>query len=176
MNETNKNLTPVTRRETFLAKAAGQSVATPDPITREELFLNKIASRGGGTTEILEVSSLSELPEDAADGTQAVIPQGKLPSGGGGLPVVNITVDHLLSLEGAILTAEECAALDAAALLRMPIIAAITNPKTDINPYAFIAEFLSFVDSEGTVAFVSTNHLIQMAAPGTWMIVSLPTS
>ena len=46
-----------------------------------------------GTTEILEVPSLSELPEDAADGTQAVIPQGTLPSGGGGEPDNDEVID-----------------------------------------------------------------------------------
>jgi len=45
-------LTPITRTETFLAKAGGQSVETPTPITREETFLqgviDAIASGGGG--------------------------------------------------------------------------------------------------------------------------------
>ena len=38
---------PVTRKEMFLAKAGGQSVATPEPITREEIFLQRIAENGG---------------------------------------------------------------------------------------------------------------------------------
>lgn len=41
-----ENLTPITRKEMFLAKAAGQDVETPEPITREEIFLSKI---GGGS-------------------------------------------------------------------------------------------------------------------------------
>ena len=39
---------PVTRKEHFLAKAAGESVNTPDPITREEMYLDAIASGSGG--------------------------------------------------------------------------------------------------------------------------------
>ena len=38
---------PITRKEKFLAKAAGQNVETPEPITREEMFLSKIAGGGG---------------------------------------------------------------------------------------------------------------------------------
>lgn len=41
-------LNPVTRKETFLAAAAGQDVTTPTPITREEVFLDAIAKSGGG--------------------------------------------------------------------------------------------------------------------------------
>ena len=41
-------LTPITRKEHFLAKAGGQSVETPTPITREETFLQGIIDNGGG--------------------------------------------------------------------------------------------------------------------------------
>ncbi len=44
-----ENLTPITRKEMFLAKAAGQDVEVPKPITREEIFLSKI--QGGETVE-----------------------------------------------------------------------------------------------------------------------------
>lgn len=40
---------PITRKETFLAKAGGQDVTTPTPVTREEYFLNEIAKGGGGS-------------------------------------------------------------------------------------------------------------------------------
>ena len=47
-----KNLTPITRKEQFMAKAAGQDVTPPEPITREEMFLSDIAEheegQGGG--------------------------------------------------------------------------------------------------------------------------------
>lgn len=43
-----ENLTPITRKELFLAKAAGQDVQTPTPITREEHFLSKITDGGSG--------------------------------------------------------------------------------------------------------------------------------
>lgn len=41
-------LTPKTRKEVFLAAAAGQDVTTPTPVTREEVFLDAIAKGGGG--------------------------------------------------------------------------------------------------------------------------------
>jgi hypothetical protein len=43
-----QQLEPITRKEFFLAKAAGMDVKTPEPITREEMFLNMITG-GGGT-------------------------------------------------------------------------------------------------------------------------------
>lgn len=43
-----KELTPITRKETFLAKAGGQNVVTPTPITREETFLQAIIDNGSG--------------------------------------------------------------------------------------------------------------------------------
>jgi hypothetical protein len=43
-----ENLTPITRKEMFLAKAAGQNVTTPEPITREEMFLSNIQGGSGG--------------------------------------------------------------------------------------------------------------------------------
>ena len=43
-----ENLTPITRKEMFLAKAAGQNIETPEPITREEMFLSKISGGGSG--------------------------------------------------------------------------------------------------------------------------------
>jgi hypothetical protein len=42
-----ENLTPITRKEMFLAKASGQNIETPTPITREEIFLSKITGGGG---------------------------------------------------------------------------------------------------------------------------------
>lgn len=42
-----EQLEPITRKEYFLAKAAGMDVETHEPITREEMFLSMIS--GGGT-------------------------------------------------------------------------------------------------------------------------------
>lgn len=43
------DLTPITRKEKYLAKAGGQEVTVPDPpITREEMFLKAIADNSGG--------------------------------------------------------------------------------------------------------------------------------
>lgn len=39
---------PITRKEKYLAKAAGVAVETPEPVTREEMYLDVIAESGGG--------------------------------------------------------------------------------------------------------------------------------
>lgn len=39
---------PITRKEKYLAKAAGMEVDIPTPVTREEKYLNAIAESGGG--------------------------------------------------------------------------------------------------------------------------------
>ena len=39
---------PVTRKEMFMAAAAGENVTALTPVTREEYFLSKIAGSGGG--------------------------------------------------------------------------------------------------------------------------------
>lgn len=41
-------ITPITRKENFLARAAGENGLELDPVTREEYYLNKIAEGGGG--------------------------------------------------------------------------------------------------------------------------------
>lgn len=61
-----ENLTPITRKEMFLAKAAGMDVETPEPITREEIFLSKIqggndGTGGGGESEDFTISDASYL-------------------------------------------------------------------------------------------------------------------
>lgn len=52
---------PLTREETYLAKAAGQSVNLPDPVTRREMYLKAIAENagGGGGASITVDSELS---------------------------------------------------------------------------------------------------------------------
>lgn len=67
-------LTPITRKEHFLAKAGGQSVETPTPITREETFLQAIIDNGGGGGggtggggDVMVVTLTYD--EDADDGT-----------------------------------------------------------------------------------------------------------
>lgn len=67
-----ENLTPITRKEMFLAKAAGMDVETPEPITREEMFLSNI-SGGSASKKIITVSSVDDLPNDVLDGTIAII-------------------------------------------------------------------------------------------------------
>ena len=44
-------MTPITRKELFLAKLSGETVTTPDPITREELFLAKLCGESVETPE-----------------------------------------------------------------------------------------------------------------------------
>ena len=61
---------PITRKETFMAKAAGQDVPTLEPITREEWFLQQIANavEGAGGGSVVNVEGAT--PEiDAAENT-----------------------------------------------------------------------------------------------------------
>lgn len=53
---------PLTRKEFFMAKAAGQTVPDLEPITREEYFLNQIAESGGGGGGV--GSKVYELTQD----------------------------------------------------------------------------------------------------------------
>ena len=46
------DIEPVTRKEFFLAKAAGMDVETPDPVTREEMYLSKISGGSSGGVSI----------------------------------------------------------------------------------------------------------------------------
>ena len=79
-------MNPMTRKETFLAKAGGQSVNTPKPITREEMFLDAIAKSGGGgggtgvgsgggTSKAVQAITLTE----EVDSVELKIPYEKLP-------------------------------------------------------------------------------------------------
>ena len=53
------DLTPITRKEKYLAKAGGQEVTLPPyPITREEMYLEKIANGGGGGSSADYAASL----------------------------------------------------------------------------------------------------------------------
>lgn len=76
---------PITRKEMYLAAAAGQEVDLPAPVTREEMFLYKIAKNGGVSswndlTETVEI--LPETTVDCSEGegnveTDAVLETGK---------------------------------------------------------------------------------------------------
>lgn len=55
---------PLTRKEFFMAKAAGQTVPDLEPITREEYFLNQIAESGGGGGGGGGGSKVYELTQD----------------------------------------------------------------------------------------------------------------
>ena len=39
---------PITRKEQYYAKMAGEDISIPEPITREEQYLDEIAEGGGG--------------------------------------------------------------------------------------------------------------------------------
>lgn len=69
--------TPETRREMFLAAAAGESVEKPEPITREEMFLNAI---GGGSGDAYTKEETDELLDDKADLVDGKVPASQLPS------------------------------------------------------------------------------------------------
>lgn len=72
-----QQLEPITRKELFLAKAAGMDVQTPEPITREEIFLSQISGGGGGAEpaviEPLSVTANGTYnPPDGVDGYSPV--------------------------------------------------------------------------------------------------------
>lgn len=68
-----QQLEPITRKELFLAKAAGMDVETPEPITREEIFLSQISGGGGGTIEPLSVTANGTYnPPEGVDGYSPV--------------------------------------------------------------------------------------------------------
>jgi hypothetical protein len=51
-----EELNAITRKEKFLAKAAGQDVEVPEPITREEMFLSKIA----GGAKVIDLTKYAD--------------------------------------------------------------------------------------------------------------------
>lgn len=72
-------LNPITRKEMFLAAAAGQDIELPKPITRKEMFLAKIAEQAnsgggnsGGGTGGSGVTSWNDL-EDKPFGAEKVV-------------------------------------------------------------------------------------------------------
>ncbi len=99
-------LTPITRKETFLAKAGGQNVVTPTPITREETFLQAIIDNGsggggGGGVLMVGISGDETLTMDKTFGeikstilTTAVVFQ-YVVNDGGVLSVIPFTVIEL---------------------------------------------------------------------------------
>lgn len=72
-----QQLEPITRKELFLAKAAGMDVQTPEPITREEIFLSQISGGGGGAEPaVIEPLSVTTngtyTPPEGVDGYSPV--------------------------------------------------------------------------------------------------------
>lgn len=53
-----EQLEPITRKEMFLAKAAGMDIKTPEPITREEMFISMISSGGGAGEKLPEAEGM----------------------------------------------------------------------------------------------------------------------
>ena len=65
------DLTPITRKEKYLAKAGGQEVTLPPyPITREEMYLEKIAN-GGGTDDYSDLSNKPKINNVTLDGNKS---------------------------------------------------------------------------------------------------------
>lgn len=66
------DLTPITRKEKYLAKAGGQEVTVPDPpITREEMFLKAIADNSGGTDDYSDLSNKPKINNVTLDGNKS---------------------------------------------------------------------------------------------------------
>ena len=66
------DLTPITRKEKYLAKAGGQEVTLPPyPITREEMYLEKIANGSGGTDDYSDLSNKPKINNVTLDGNKS---------------------------------------------------------------------------------------------------------
>ena len=90
---------PITRKEAYLAKIAGQEVQIPDvPITREEAYLNQIAREGTGTKVIANPDDVAEdvLNKVEIDGEVYSLPSG----GGGGGSDDYLDLDNLPQVNG----------------------------------------------------------------------------
>lgn len=75
---------PKSRKEVFLAKAAGEDISTlPTPESREELFLNAIATNGGsgGGSSIKILTSADYDYDPNNTGTNTAIALWRLPAG-----------------------------------------------------------------------------------------------
>lgn len=72
-----ENLTPITRKEMFLAKAAGQNVETPTPITREEMFLSMIScgktDQQQYTAGLYQTGAIALYEEQGADAIEGMM-------------------------------------------------------------------------------------------------------
>lgn len=65
------DLTPITRKERYLAKAGGQEATLPPyPITREERYLEKIAN-GGGTSDYTDLTNKPKINNVTLDGNKS---------------------------------------------------------------------------------------------------------
>lgn len=66
------DLTPIIRKEKYLAKAGGQDVRVPDPpITREEMFLKAIADNSGGTSDYSDLSNKPKINNVELNGNKS---------------------------------------------------------------------------------------------------------
>jgi hypothetical protein len=72
------------------------TVPTVD-IAVEVMLIDPLVGTDSTGCEVIEVASFDELPDDAKDGTIAVIPNGVLPSGGSGGVYLNVTFEGELN-------------------------------------------------------------------------------
>ena len=94
---------PLTRKEFFMAKAAGQTVPDLEPITREEYFLNQIAENGGGGG-LPTITEADEGKVLTVDDGEAVWASG---GGSGGATIVECVYDDDAHTITSSITAKE---------------------------------------------------------------------
>ncbi|MBR2583125.1 MAG: hypothetical protein IKD61_07000, partial [Oscillospiraceae bacterium] len=85
--------TPVTREELFLAKLAGENIETPTPITRKEMFLEAAAQGGGGGGATVE-------PLTATENGTVTAPSGKAYSPVTVAVPLNVGITETISVMG----------------------------------------------------------------------------
>ena len=107
---------------------------------------------GIGGANIITANSKAELPDPSTveEGTVALVPS-EGDSGGGGLPVAELTVDENGDY---VITEAASAALSAAADMRMPII--ITGQSGDGDDFVRVSVVANYIEQYGMRAFMAT--------------------
>lgn len=125
---------------------------------------------GIGGTNIITANSKAELPDPSTveEGTVALVPS-EGDSGGGGLPVAELTVDENGDY---VITEAASAALSAAADMRMPVI--ITGQSGDSDDFVRVSVVANYIEQYGMRAYMATvieQPMVVVETNGVWMVM-----